>query len=202
MARRVSNAPATCFFAIEVPTTLKHPSLRSPSAVVATGYCLRVLGRNRGFTALAVLTVALGIGATTAIFSILDPLLLRKLPVRNPDELIWVTSIGTFGRPAEASEVETYYTYRDKASAFSSVLAFSGMAPYDVAYDGRTISANGELVSANYFKIAADSRIADTARNAIGSAAVTPKSRRVSFACYLPARRAMRLDPMSALREE
>ena len=51
-------------------------------------YCLRVLGRNRGFTALAVLTVALGIGATTAIFSILDPLLLRKLPVRNPDELI------------------------------------------------------------------------------------------------------------------
>jgi predicted permease len=114
-------------------------------------YCLRVLGRNRGFTALAVLTVALGIGATTAIFSILDPLLLRKLPVRNPDELIWVTSIGTFGRPAEASEVETYYAYRDKTSAFTSVLAFSDMAPYDVAYDGRTISANGELVSANYF---------------------------------------------------
>jgi predicted permease len=114
-------------------------------------YCLRILGRNRGFTALAVLTVALGIGATTAIFSILDPLLLRKLPVRNPDELIWVTSIGTFGRPAEASEVETYYAYRDKTSAFTSVLAFSDMAPYDVAYDGRTILANGELVSANYF---------------------------------------------------
>jgi macrolide transport system ATP-binding/permease protein len=114
-------------------------------------YCLRVLGRNPGFTALAVLTVALGIGANTAIFSILDPLLLRKLPVRNPDELIWITGIGTFGRPAEASAVETYYAYRDKASSFTSVLAFSGMAPYEVAYDGRTISANGELVSANYF---------------------------------------------------
>jgi predicted permease len=115
-------------------------------------YCLRVLSRNPGFTALAVLTVALGIGANTAIFSILDPLLLRELPVHHPDELIWVTAIGTFGLPAEASEVETYYAYRDKASAFTSVLAFSGLAPYDVAYDGRTISANGELVSANYFR--------------------------------------------------
>jgi predicted permease len=115
-------------------------------------YCLRVLRRNPGFTALAVLTVALGIGANTAIFSILDPLLLRELPVHNPDELIWATAIGTFGLPAEASEVQTYYAYRDKASAFTSVLAFSGMAPYDVAYDGRTISANGELVSANYFR--------------------------------------------------
>ena len=86
-------------------------------------YGLRVLGRNPGFSALAVLTLALGIGANTAIFSILDPLLLRKLPVRSPDELVWVNSTGTSG-PAEISEVETYYAYRGKASAFASVLAF------------------------------------------------------------------------------
>ncbi|MGB8837623.1 MAG: ABC transporter permease [Candidatus Acidiferrales bacterium] len=114
-------------------------------------YGLRVLAKNPGFTALAVLTLALGIGANTAIFSILDPLLLRKLPVRNPDDLVWVTATGTFGRPAEISELETYYAYRDKALAFAGVVAFSGMAPYEIIYDGRKISANGELVSANYF---------------------------------------------------
>jgi predicted permease len=116
-------------------------------------YGLRLLGRNPGFTALAVLTIALGTGANTAIFSVLDPLLLRKLPVRNPDELVWVNSAGTLG-PAEISESEvgTYYAYRGKAAVFSSVLAFSSAAPYEVTHDGRTASAKGELVSANYFE--------------------------------------------------
>jgi predicted permease len=114
-------------------------------------YGVRILRKSPGFTTIAILTLALGIGANTAIFSILDPLLLRKLPVRDPDELVRVNSTGTFGRPAEGSEVETYYAYRDKGSDIASVLAFSGIAPYDVTYDGRKISANGELVSLNYF---------------------------------------------------
>jgi predicted permease len=114
-------------------------------------YGLRILGKSPGFTTVTVLTLALGIGANTAIFSIVDALLLRKLPVRNPDELVWVNSTGTFGQPAEGSEVETYYAYRDKAAAFASVLAFSGIAPYELTYKERKIPANGELVSANYF---------------------------------------------------
>jgi macrolide transport system ATP-binding/permease protein len=114
-------------------------------------YGLRILRKSPGFTTVAILTLALGIGANAAIFSILDPLLLQKLPVQNPDELVWVSSTGTLGRPAEGSAVETYYAYRDESSAFASVLAFSGIAPYDVTYDCRKISANGELVSANYF---------------------------------------------------
>ena len=113
-------------------------------------YGLRLLGKSPGFTALAVLTLALGIGANTAIFSILDPLLLRKLPVPNPDELVWVNSTGTLG-PAEISEVETFRAYRDKAPVFSSVLAFSGIAPYELARNSRTSLANGQLVSGNYF---------------------------------------------------
>jgi predicted permease len=115
-------------------------------------YGVRVLAKNPGFTTLAVLTLALGIGANTAMFSILDPLLLRKLPVRDPGQLVWASSTGTFGRPAEGSELATYYAYRDKAIAFASVLGFSAMAPYEVTFDGRKISANGELVSANYFE--------------------------------------------------
>ncbi len=116
-------------------------------------YALRILRKAPGFTTIAILTLALGIGANTAIFAVLDPLLLRKLPVPHPDELIWINSSGTFGRPAEGSEVETYYAYRDQGSAIASVLAFSGIAPYDVTYDGRKISANGELVSTNYFTV-------------------------------------------------
>ena len=113
-------------------------------------FALRMLRKNPGFTAVAVLTLALGIGANTAIFSILDPLLLRKLPVHDPDELVWVNSTGTLG-PAELSMAGIFYAYRDKAQVFSSVLAFSQMAPYEVTHDGRTTSANGELVSGNYF---------------------------------------------------
>src|ERR1700735_557475 len=113
-------------------------------------YGLRLLSKSPGFAALAVLTLALGIGANTAIFSILDPLLLRKLPVHNPDQLVWVNSTGTLG-PAETSAVETFYAYRDKAQVFSSVLAFSGVAPYEVTHNNRMTLANGELVSGNYF---------------------------------------------------
>jgi predicted permease len=112
---------------------------------------LRMLRKSPGFTAVAVLTLALGVGANTAIFSILDPLLLRKLPVPNPDELVWVNSVGTRG-PAEISDVGTFRIYRDKATVFSSVLAFSRVAPYEVTHKARTISANGELVSGNYFE--------------------------------------------------
>jgi predicted permease len=117
-------------------------------------YGTRTLRKNPGFTVVAVLTLALGIGANTAIFSILDPLLLRKLPVNSPDELVWVSSAGTLG-PAEkgSSEIQSFYTYRDKARVFSGVLAFASVKPYEVTRDGQTLSASGEIVSRNYFTV-------------------------------------------------
>ena len=115
-------------------------------------FALRLFRKNLGFSAVAVLTLALGIGANTAIFSVLDPLLVRKLPVQNPDELVWVNSMGTLG-PAEISEIENYYAYRDKSQVFSGVIAFSRIAPYNVTHDGRTVSASAELVSSNYFAV-------------------------------------------------
>jgi putative ABC transport system permease protein len=56
-------------------------------------YAVRVLAKSPGFAAVAVLTLALGIGATTAIFSVIDALMLRSLPVRHPEQLVSLSGI-------------------------------------------------------------------------------------------------------------
>jgi predicted permease len=113
---------------------------------------VRMLAKNPGFTAIAVLTLALGIGTNTAIFSILDPLLLRALPVRNPGELVQVNAAGTLG-PLELSEVQSFYRYRDKNSVFSGVLAFSPVGDCEVTRNGQASSAREESVSGTYFSV-------------------------------------------------
>ena len=87
-------------------------------------YAFRELCKHPGATASIILILALGIGANAAIFSILDPLLLRKLPVQRPDELIAISSSGSLGS-LEISEAHAFYTYREQSQVFSGVLAFA-----------------------------------------------------------------------------
>src|SRR5579864_1564586 len=88
-------------------------------------YGLRMLRKNRGFTAVAVITLALAIGANTAIFSVLYPALLRPLPYQQPDRLV---TLGENRRASCCSDTSSYPDYLDwkhTAKSFASLAGFS-----------------------------------------------------------------------------
>jgi predicted permease len=117
-------------------------------------HAARQLRRDSGFTLVAVLTLALGIGATTAIFSILDPLLLRKLPVERPDELVWITSEGSLGRAGTASsEIQSFEVYRSESQVLAGVLAFAPLEKAEISRAGNATSISREDVSSNFFAV-------------------------------------------------
>src|SRR5205085_11162964 len=112
-------------------------------------YGFRTLMKNRGFTAIAVLTVALGLGANTAIFSLTDQILLRRLPVEKPEELVILRSPGpksgrawSDGDGAASFSYPFYKALREKSDAFAGLLARFAI-PLSVAGEGQTERANG-----------------------------------------------------------
>ena len=121
-------------------------------------YGLRMLGKNPGFTAVAVLTLALGIGANTGIFSVLRQVLLQRLPVPHPEELVLLYAPGLrhghiSSDEVDGSEAFTYPMYadlRDQNKVFSGLAAKANF-PVSVALQGQTERASAELVSGNYF---------------------------------------------------
>jgi predicted permease len=124
-------------------------------------YGLRMLAKNPGFTAVAVITLALGIGANTAIFTLVNALLLRSLPVQKPDELVLLghgLDRGLVGEPQRGSwELFSYTFYqqlREDNRVFQGVCAFGSFQhELSVRVGNTATSIPGKLVSGNYFSV-------------------------------------------------
>jgi putative ABC transport system permease protein len=120
---------------------------------------LRMLAKSPSFTAIAVITLALGIGANTAIFSLMNQILLRELPIKNPAELEILRApgpatghISTDGDATESFSYPMYKGLRDTNAVFSGILARYGFSA-SVSNHGETDRASGEVVSGNYFEV-------------------------------------------------
>jgi hypothetical protein len=107
------------------------------------------------FTAVALLSLALGIGANTAIFTLMDQVLLRALPVKNPGELVLFNAGGPDEGMRLGPNTFSYPMYRDLRegnAVFSGVMAYYRFAA-STSRNGRTERARCELVSGNYFDV-------------------------------------------------
>ena len=117
-------------------------------------YALRLLMKNPGFASVVVLTLALGIGANSAIFSLMDTVLLQSLPVVSPDQLAVISTYD----PREGPNIDSSFSYpmyqdlRDKNDVFSGVIARGG-AQMNVSYGDQNERVRGELVSGNFFDV-------------------------------------------------
>src|SRR5439155_15438921 len=102
--------------------------------------------------AIALVTLALGIGANTAIFSLISTVLLRPLPVRHPEQLVEV--YGTFHHGADYTiqSYLNYKDYRDRNDVFSGLMAYR-FAPMSISHESRNERGWGYLVSGNYFEV-------------------------------------------------
>jgi predicted permease len=115
-------------------------------------YAFRTIQKSPGFTAAVVLTLSIGIGANTAIFSMINALLLRDLPeVANPGQLLLI------GRTVDNEGFDTfsypdYIDLRNQSPAFQGVAAFTAV-PVHVAGSGATERGRGAVVSHNYFEV-------------------------------------------------
>src|SRR5438093_2928765 len=114
-------------------------------------YGARMLRKNPGFTAVAVLTLALGIGANTAVFSVINATLLRPFPYENPEQLIILQERNAGGGLQDASYLN-FADWRSQSASFESMAAECGRESFNFSGSGEPERLQGQIVSANFFQ--------------------------------------------------
>jgi predicted permease len=118
-------------------------------------YAARTLLRSPLFAGVAVLSLALGIGANTAIFTLIDQILLRRLPIRDPDSLVMLYQRGYYKGNNMGTRMHSYPMYRDfqqKAEPLAEVLC-RRLVSTSLSVENQTERVDAELVSGNYFSL-------------------------------------------------
>src|SRR6476661_2365011 len=116
-------------------------------------YSLRAIRRSPLFAVVAILSLALGIGANTAIFTLMDQLMLRKLPIRNPEQLVVLYQQGSHNGSNMGRWMHSYPIYQDyqqKAAPLSEVLC-RRLTSASISVDNQTERVDAEMVSGNFF---------------------------------------------------
>ena len=123
------------------------------SVIADIRYGIRSLLKRPGFTAIALVALALGIGANTAIFSLVNAVVLRPLPFPDPDRLVWVWgNIRSGGNTASVSPLD-YLDYREQNNTLENLAASFGIpAPVNMTGNGDPERLNASLVTGNYLQ--------------------------------------------------
>src|SRR5215217_2799146 len=103
-------------------------------------FALRQLAKSPGFTLVALLTLALGIGACTAMFSIVNAVLLKPLPFREPERLVWIENVFGGGLSGRTSRADVFNGWREQNKSFEALAAY--FAFFD--YSRQTMTGSGE----------------------------------------------------------
>src|SRR5262245_16933747 len=114
-------------------------------------YALRVLRASPGFAAVAVLSLALGIGANTSIFSVVNAALLIPLPVTEPNRLVFVFT-GNRTSPWSVSSYPDFVDFRNKNEVFTDLLTYSSIT-VSARNDDQSDLISGSIVSGNFFDV-------------------------------------------------
>ena len=117
-------------------------------------YGIRMMFKNRGFTVIAILTLALGIGANTAIFSVVDAVLLRSLPYPDADRLVMLWStMQSQGVPTSGSSLPDYREWRDKNQVFDGLAGFY-YGDFNLSGENQEPErVQGALITPNFFSV-------------------------------------------------
>lgn len=112
---------------------------------------LRMLRKSPAFTAVAVITLALGIGANTAIFSLVDAVLIRMLPVQRPEQLFRLINVSKEGKAVDAFSYPTFKLVQENNQTLSGVIAFHSLGIVDFVANRKGELAHAQAVSGSYF---------------------------------------------------